>query len=71
MEPRGNVSSDLTEILRCQEADDAPIERTTIVLDSREADRFLAALDGSASFEAGLAALTARPSVIGEVVSVG
>lgn len=65
MTPKGNAKGDPAEILKCQEADDAPIERTTIVLDPREADRFLAALDDPASFEAGLAALTARPSVIG------
>jgi uncharacterized protein (DUF1778 family) len=40
-------------------------ERTSIVLNPDEASRFLAALDDPASFEAGLGALTERPSVLG------
>lgn len=64
VKPSGNAKDDSAEILKCQEADYALIERTTIVLDHREADRFLAALDDPASFEVGVAALTDRPSVI-------
>ncbi|HEU5143212.1 MAG TPA: hypothetical protein VFU04_08655 [Solirubrobacterales bacterium] len=40
-------------------------ERTSIALNSEEADRFLAALDDPSPFEAGLGALTERPSVLG------
>jgi hypothetical protein len=64
MESRESTKGGPTEIRKRQEADHVPPERTTIVLDPGEADRFLAALDDPASFEAGLAALTERPSVI-------
>jgi hypothetical protein len=62
--PRGSAKGDPAEIVECRDADYAPIERTTIVLDPGDANRFLAALDDPASFDAGLAALTERPSVI-------
>ncbi len=48
------------------EAEQVLAERTSIVLDSEEAVRFLAALDDPASFEPGLSALTERPSVLGD-----
>lgn len=64
MEAREDAKGSPAEIQKCQEADHVLPERTTIVLDPGEADRFLAALDDPAPFEAGLGALTERPSVI-------
>jgi hypothetical protein len=64
MEPRGIAKGHSTEIVECRDADHVPIKCTTTILDPGEANRFLAALDDAASFDAGLAALTERPSVI-------
>ena len=69
MESRESAKGRPAEIRKCQETDHVPPERTTIVLDPKEADRFLAALDDPASFEAGLGALTERPSVIEQAAS--
>lgn len=62
---RGQTLSEFVRQAARREAEQALAERTSIVLHPDEASRFLAALDDPASFEAGLGALTERPSVLG------
>jgi uncharacterized protein (DUF1778 family) len=61
---RGQTLSEFVRQAARREAEQVLAERTSIVLSAEEADRFLAALDDPASFEAGLGALTERPSVL-------
>jgi uncharacterized protein (DUF1778 family) len=61
---RGQTLSEFVRQAARREAEQVLAERASIVLDPEEADRFLAALEDPASFEADLAALTARPSVL-------
>ena len=61
---RGQTLSEFVRQAARREAEQVLAERTSIVLDSEEAARFLAALDDPASFEQGLSALTERPSVL-------
>lgn len=63
---RGQSLSEFVRQAARREAEQVLAERTSVVLDSEEAGRFLAALDGPESFEAGLGALTERPSVLGD-----
>jgi uncharacterized protein (DUF1778 family) len=62
---RGQSLSEFVRQAARREAEQVLAERTSIVLNPEEADRFLAALDDPASFETGLGALTERPSVLG------
>jgi uncharacterized protein (DUF1778 family) len=62
---RGQTLSEFVRQAARHEAEQVLAERTSIPLDSEEAGRFLAALDNPSSFEAGLGALTKRPSVLG------
>lgn len=50
------------ELSRNPENEQVPAGRMTIELNPGEADRFLAALDDPATFDAGLGALTQQPS---------
>ena len=61
---RGQTLSEFVRQAARREAEQVLAERTSIVLDSEEAVRFLAALDDPAAFEPGLSALTERPSVL-------
>ena len=63
---RGQTLSEFVRQAARREAEQVLAERTSIVLDSEEAARFLAALHDSDSFEPGLRALTEHPSVIGD-----
>ena len=63
---RGQTLSEFVRQAARREAEQALAERTSIVLDSEEAARFLAALDDPDSFEPGLSALIEHPSVIGD-----
>jgi len=63
---RGQTLSEFVRQAARREAEQVLAERTSIVLDSEEAARFLAALDDPGSFESGLSALTEHPSVIGD-----
>jgi uncharacterized protein (DUF1778 family) len=62
---RGQTLSEFVRQAARREAEQVLAEQTTIALSPEEAGRFLAALDDPSSFEAGLAALTERPSVLG------
>lgn len=62
---RGQTLSEFVRQAARREAEQVLAERMSIVLDPEEASRFLAALDDPSSFEAGLGALTERPSVLG------
>ena len=62
---QGQTLSEFVRQAARREAEQVLAERTSIVLNPDEASRFLAALDDPASFEAGLGALTERPSVLG------
>jgi uncharacterized protein (DUF1778 family) len=62
---RGQTLSEFVRQAARREAEQVLAERTSVVLDSKEAGRFLAALDDPAPFEAGLGALTERPSILG------
>jgi uncharacterized protein (DUF1778 family) len=62
---RGQTLSEFVRQAARREAEEVLAERTSIALNPEEATRFLAALDDSSSFEAGLGALTERPSVLG------
>lgn len=62
---RGQTLSEFVRQAARREAEEVLAERTSIALNPQEATRFLAALDDPASFEAGLGALTKRPSVLG------
>lgn len=61
---RGQTLSEFVRQAARREAEQVLAERTSIVLSAEEANRFLAALDDPASFDAGLGALTERPSVL-------
>jgi uncharacterized protein (DUF1778 family) len=61
----GQTLSEFVRQAARREAEQVLAERTSVVLDSKEAGRFLAALDDPAPFEAGLGALTERPSILG------
>jgi uncharacterized protein (DUF1778 family) len=61
---RGQTLSEFVRQAARREAEQVLAERATIALNAEEADRFLAALDDPASFEAGLGALTEHPSVL-------
>ncbi len=61
----GQTLSEFVRQAARREAEQVLAERTSIALNPEEADRFLAALDDPSSFEAGLGALTERPSVLG------
>jgi uncharacterized protein (DUF1778 family) len=60
---RGQTLSEFVRQAARREAEQVLAERTSIALNPEEADRFLAGLDDPSSFEAGLGALTERPSV--------
>jgi uncharacterized protein (DUF1778 family) len=62
---RGQTLSEFVRQAARREAEQVLAEHTSIALDPDEATRFLAALDAPTSFEAGLGALTERPSVLG------
>jgi uncharacterized protein (DUF1778 family) len=62
---RGQTLSEFVRQAARREAEHVLAERTSVVLNPEEAGRFLAALDDSSSFEAGLGALTERPSALG------
>jgi uncharacterized protein (DUF1778 family) len=62
---RGQTLSEFVRQAARREAEQVLAERTSIALSPEEAGRFLATLDDPASFEAGLGALTERPSVLG------
>ena len=62
---RGQTLSEFVRQAARREAEQVLAEHTSIALNPEEATRFLAALDDPASFEAGLGALTERPSVLG------
>lgn len=62
---RGQTLSEFVRQAARREAEQVLAERTSIALNPQEATRFLAALDDPSSFEAGLGALTERPSVLG------
>lgn len=62
---RGQTLSEFVRQAARREAEQVLAERTSITLNPEEATRFLAALDDPSSFEAGLGALTERPSVLG------
>ena len=62
---RGQTLSEFVRQAARREAEQVLAEHTSIALDPDEAGRFLSALDDPASFEAGLRALTERPSVLG------
>ena len=61
---RGQTLSEFVRQAARREAEQVLAERTSVVLNPEEATRFLAALDDPSSFEAGLGALTERPSVL-------
>lgn len=63
---RGQTLSEFVRQAARREAEQVLAEQTSILLDPDESGRFLAALDDPASFEAGLSALTERPSVLGD-----
>jgi uncharacterized protein (DUF1778 family) len=63
---RGQTLSEFVRQAARREAEQVLAKRTSIVLDSEEAARFLAALEDPGSFESGLSALTEHPSVIGD-----
>jgi uncharacterized protein (DUF1778 family) len=62
---RGQTLSEFVRQAARREAEQVLAEQTSIALNSEETSRFLAALDDPSSFEAGLGALTERPSVLG------
>jgi uncharacterized protein (DUF1778 family) len=62
---RGQTLSEFVRQAARREAEEVLAEQTSIALNPEEATRFLAALDDPSSFEAGLRALTERPSVLG------
>jgi uncharacterized protein (DUF1778 family) len=62
---RGQTLSEFVRQAARREAEQVLAERTSIALGAEEANRFLAALDDPSPFEAGLSALTKRPSVLG------
>jgi uncharacterized protein (DUF1778 family) len=62
---RGQTLSEFVRQAARREAEQVMAESTVISLDKAEAQRFLAALDDPASFEAGLGALIEHPSVLG------
>jgi uncharacterized protein (DUF1778 family) len=61
---QGQTLSEFVRQAARREAKQVLAERTSIVLNPDEANRFLAALDDPASFEAGLGTLTEHPSVL-------
>jgi len=61
---QGQTLSEFVRQAARREAEQVLAERTSIALNPVEANRFLAALDDPSPFEAGLGALTERPSVI-------
>lgn len=61
---RGQTLSEFVRQAARREAEQVLAERSSLALSPDEAVRFLAALDDPASFEAGLGALTERPSVL-------
>jgi uncharacterized protein (DUF1778 family) len=62
---QGQTLSEFVRLAARREAEQVLAEQTSIALNPKEADRFLAALDDPSPFEAGLGALTERPSVLG------
>ncbi len=65
MTARGQTPSESVYEAEHREDEQVIAERTSVALNPDEAGRFLAALDDPTPFEAGLGALTKRPSVLG------